>query len=126
MAASGRLPGANPLTFPGGDLVRAAPREAQVNAVVNAFLGGDVSPVMRTVLVTGKNPLLEANMKSDTAPIMAQPVTEPMMRPALPPGAPGGASQPPRPQQVFGQLPPLRGLAQVVGLALGSPEFQRR
>jgi len=28
--------------------------------------------------------------------------------------------------QGFGTLPELTGLAQVVGLALGSPEFQRR
>jgi hypothetical protein len=28
--------------------------------------------------------------------------------------------------QGFGNLPELSGLAQVVGLALGSPEFQRR
>jgi hypothetical protein len=26
----------------------------------------------------------------------------------------------------FGRLPSLQGLAQVVGLALGAPEFQRR
>ena len=129
VAASGRLPGANPLAFPGAETIRTAPREAQVNAVVNAFLGGDVSPVMRAVLVTGKNPLLEANATRDTSSIMAQPVTEPVMQPAMPPGAlgvPGGARQPPRQQQAFGQLPPLKGLAQVVGLALESPEFQRR
>ena len=130
VAASGRLPGANPLAFPGAETIRTAPREAQVNAVVNAFLGGDVSPVMRAVLVTGKNPLLEANATRDTSSIMAPPFTEPMMPPimpsAMPPGAPPGARQPPRQQQAFGQLPPLNGLAQVVGLALGSPEFQRR
>ena len=126
VAASGRLPGANPLTFPGGDVVRTAPREAQVNAVVNAFLGGDVSPVMRAVLVTGKNPLLDSPAARDTTSIMTQPITEPMMPPAMASGAPPGARQPPRAQQAFGQLPPLKGLAQVVGLALGSPEFQRR
>jgi uncharacterized protein (DUF1800 family) len=132
VAASGMLPGANPLAFAGAETVRTAPREAQVNAVVNAYLGGDVSPVMRAVLVTGKNPLLEANAARDTSSIMAQPVTEPMTQPAMmpgapgTPGAPGGARQPRPPQQAVGQLPPLKGLAQVVGLALGSPEFQRR
>ena len=34
---------------------------------------------------------------------------------------PGRAQAP-----VVGQLPPLSGLAQIVGLALGAPEFQRR
>ncbi|MDQ8154299.1 MAG: DUF1800 domain-containing protein [Gemmatimonadota bacterium] len=86
--AAGRLPGANPMAVPGVEMLRQAPREQQVDAVVDAFLGGDVSSVTRSVLITGHHPLL------DTAT-------------AAPAGAP-------------------RGLAQVVGLALGSPEFQRR
>jgi hypothetical protein len=28
--------------------------------------------------------------------------------------------------RAFSNLPPLEGIAQIVGLALGSPEFQRR
>jgi hypothetical protein len=31
-----------------------------------------------------------------------------------------------RRNRVIGNLPPLNGLQQIVGLALGSPEFQRR
>jgi len=78
-----------------------------VDAVVQAFLGGDVSSVTRSVLLTGRNPLLDA------AP-SGEPPTP--MRPAPQP-APARANTP---------APALRGLAQVVGLALGSPEFQRR
>jgi uncharacterized protein (DUF1800 family) len=89
MLAAGRLPGANPLSFPGAEALRTSGTEQQVDAVTAAFLGGDVSVVTRSVMVTGRNPLLESS------------------------GAP--------PKQ-----PPLPGLAQVVGLALGSPEFQRR
>ncbi|MHB1310831.1 MAG: DUF1800 domain-containing protein [Gemmatimonadaceae bacterium] len=127
LAASGRLPGANPLTIPGVESVRTAPRETQVDAVVTAFLGGDVSPVMRSVLVTGKNPLLEANAARDTSSmLMAEPMTEPLMQPMAPRGAQAERRVAPGRRQALGQLPPLQGLAQVVGLALGSPEFQRR
>lgn len=74
------------MAFPGVAMLREAPREEQVNAVVNAFLGGDVSAVTRSVLLTGRNPTLSAK----------------------------------------GSETPVRGLAQVLGLALGSSEFQRR
>ncbi len=105
--AAGRVPGVNPMAFPGVEMLRAAPRERQVDAVVQAFLGGDASSVTRAVLLTGRNPLLDA-------------------------AAPGDSSAPMRPAQAIAParanapVPQLRGLAQVVGLALGSPEFQRR
>ncbi len=142
--ASGRVPGANPMTFPGVDMLRQAPRDQQVDAVVGAFLGGDVSSVTRSVLLTGKNPLLDAAGGAPTAtppadePMMMPPATPPAnAQPAAPPanvmpGAPGALPPAMRPAQQFAQaranapLPPLRGLAQVLGLALGSPEFQRR
>ena len=125
LMAAGRVPGANPMSFPGIDAVRTAPREQQVDAVVTAFLGGDASSVTRSVLVTGKNPLLDPNVSVDpTAP----PRTEPKMVPDVPISAPSGARPPPRPGQAraIAPLPPLTGLAQLAGLALGSPEFQRR
>lgn len=107
MLAAGRVPGVNPMAFPGVEMLRQAPREQQVDAVVRAFLGGDVSSVTRSVLLTGRNPLLDAAPATDSsAP----------MRPA------------PQPVRVRANVPVAqpRGLAQVVGLALGSPEFQRR
>jgi len=66
--------------------------------VIDALLGGDVSPDTRQILLSGENPLLaraDTTMQDST-----------MMRPRG------------RPQ--------LNGLQLVVGLALGSPEFQRR
>lgn len=105
--AAGRVPGVNPRAFPGVESLRQAPREQQVDAVVQAFLGGDASSVTRSVLLTGRNPLLDAAAPADSSAAM---------RPAQM-NAPGRANAP---------VPQLRGLAQVVGLALGSPEFQRR
>jgi hypothetical protein len=69
--------------------------------------------------MSGENPLLAA--ANDTAIAMTEAEAgEPMMSDAphdngnRPLGRPNGA------------LPQLKGIAQVIGLALGSPEFQRR
>jgi hypothetical protein len=66
-----------------------ASRDAQVDGVVAALLGGSASPETREVLRSGNHPMLD------------------------------GAAAPTR-------APVLTGFAQIVGLALGSPEFQRR
>lgn len=133
--AAGRVPGANALAFPGVEQLRQAPRDQQVDAVVHAFLGGEASSVTRSVLLTGRNPLLDA--ANDSA-LRELPSPDPMMAPpAGPPtgamtGVPSAATPDMRPAQRLAQaranapVPPLRGLVQVVGLALGSPEFQRR
>jgi uncharacterized protein (DUF1800 family) len=92
LVAAGRVPGVTAAAFPRGEELRQAPREQQVDGVVSVLLGGDVSSVTRAVLVSGRNPLLEAVGDSLAT---ARPL-------------------------------PARGLAQVIGLALGSPEFQRR
>jgi uncharacterized protein (DUF1800 family) len=120
--AAGRLPGANPGAWPLPDGVRAQPRDKQVDAVVAAFLGGEVSPETRAILVAGTNPLLET-AKGDTADAQ-------MMRP--PPDTAGvsgldqGALRRAQAGRAFQNLPPLEGVPLIVGLALGSPEFQRR
>ena len=140
LVASGRVPGANATSYPGADAIRQAPREQQVDAVVAAFLGGDASSVTRAVLLTGKNPLLEAAANDS---LLTNPAPDAMLAPPRmgPPGAPpanapgGPPNGPPdmmAAQQRLAQarlnapLPQLKGLAQVLGLALGSPEFQRR
>jgi len=119
LLASGHLPGANPMTFPGVERVRQAPREQQVDEVVNAFLGGDVSPVTRAVLLTGRNPLLEAAAPGEST---AAPLTTPDATMSPPPRSGRRLAQ----ARAGVPLPQLGGLAQMVGLALGSPEFQRR
>ncbi len=87
-----RIPGADPLGFPGADSLVSASLEKQVDGVTAALLGGHVSTETREILLTGKNPLHKGEPKDDE-------------------------NQP---------IPPVQGLARLVGLAVGAPEFQRR
>ncbi|HVZ76595.1 MAG TPA: DUF1800 domain-containing protein [Gemmatimonadaceae bacterium] len=95
--ANGGVPGAPFRNWPYATTLRTASHEEQVDGVVKAILGGEVSQVTRNVLMTGENPLLK-KAQSDSA------TNAPMFTPSN--GMPG--------------------LQQVVGLALGAPEFQRR
>ena len=95
--AAGRIPGARLQRWAAYDSLRAAPAEQQVDAVVSLLLGGDVSTDTRAVLLSGEHPFIAAAAASDS----------------LVDAMPGRRSS-------------LTGLAQTVGLALGSPEFQRR
>ena len=122
LVASGRVPGA-PLRgwAPFAELARA-PRQAQVDAVIEAFLAGRASPETKEILASGNNPLM-ARATSDSVMLDADPPPDQMdaMRgrgPGLGRGRGGGGG--------FQRLPQLTGLPQVIGLALGSPEFQRR
>ena len=80
--AANRVPGASALGWNGAEALKNAPLDQQVDGVVRALLGGDVSVDTRAILTSGANPLAK--------------------------------------------FPPLKGLPQIVGLAIGSPEFQRR
>ena len=116
-AAANRIPGASIRSIPGIDSLSSASRQKQVDAVVAALLGGSASPDTRAVLMSGENPLA-ANAKDvpeETAPQPdAAETVDMQMRPrANPFGRQNAAVQ-------------LTGIAQVVGLAIGSPEFQRR
>jgi len=115
LVASGRVPGA-PLRgwAPFAELARA-PRQAQVDAVIEAFLAGRASPETREILASGNNPLM-ARATSDTVMLDAGP----------PPNQMDAGRGRGRGGAVFQRLPQLTGLPQVIGLALGSPEFQRR
>ena len=100
--AANRLPGTSINDLPGADSLKRAARGAQVDAVVQDFLGGAVSPDMRKILISGENPLASrapSAVASDSVSVGSKP-------------------GPPSPR--------LNGFAQVVGLAIGSPEFQRR
>ena len=55
--AGGRLPGASLAQWPETEQLRGASREQQVDAVVDAMLGGQVSPDTRQMLMSGENPL---------------------------------------------------------------------
>ncbi|HZJ00251.1 MAG TPA: DUF1800 domain-containing protein [Gemmatimonadaceae bacterium] len=117
-AAANRIPGANVRSIPGIDSLGTASRQKQVDAVVSVLLGGSVSPDTRAVLMSGENPLL-ANAKP----------AEDTTTQTMDAGDPGDMQLRPR-ANPFGRQngAPLQltGVAQVVGLALGSPEFQRR
>ena len=95
--ASDRVPGVRLRRWAAYDSLESAPPDAQVDAVVALLLGGDVSTDTRMVLRSGEHPFLAAAAASDS-------VVEPAR----------------------GRRADLSGIAQVVGLALGSPEFQRR
>ena len=141
-AAAGRLPGINVRRLPALDSVRAAPRDKQVDVVVSNLLNGMVSPDTRAVLVSGAHPML-ANAGKTGVPdvaaaseVVAARTAESDMTAAS--EEMGSTANPRRPNQnaggrraalegrPVGNLPQLTGLQQIVGLALGSPEFQRR
>jgi hypothetical protein len=118
--AGGRLPGGGLTRWPQVAALTAAPREEQVDGVVRAILGGEASPETWTILRSGENPLAARLTARDTlaAEAMAPPSGDPsdtaperrMRRGAGPLGAPVA----------------LEGLPQLVGIALGAPEFQRK
>jgi hypothetical protein len=99
---------------------------------VSAVLGGQSSPDTRDILLKGENPMV-ARLGGAAADTMMRapdaspaPGSDAMMSAA--PGKQGGL--PPAAQRRAGagvmQPVQLNGLAQVVGLAIGAPEFQRR
>ncbi len=126
-AAAGRLPGVSATSSSFAPEVAAAPRAQQVDAVVSALLGGSVSPDTRAILLSGDHPMISSGAVERAAAERAAPEDSEgdMMAPPQGrrrPGAAGRNAVMGRP----GQIPRLEGFAQIVGLALGSPEFQRR
>jgi len=119
--AAGRLPGASIGAWPESTRLRGASREQQVDAVIDAMLGGHVSPDTRSILLNGENPLATKLAGSvDSAAVNAVAMAE------------GDDAGPIRPMArrrtgaAFARPVQLEGLAQVIGLAIGAPEFQRR
>lgn len=114
-AAAGRIPGASARAWAGDSIARLT-RDAQIDVVVEKLLGGHASAATREILASGRNPMLErASDSTDMQP--ATDVTGDMMDDGRPLGARRAG---------FGPPPKLTGVGQLVGLALGSPEFQRR
>ena len=94
--------------------------------MISAFLGGQASPDTRDILIRGENPLAaKLADQAERAPTPMAPTAKDdddrmaAMQEARPrrPGARGAP---------LGGPIQLEGLAQVVGLAIGAPEFQRR
>jgi len=137
--AANRLPGANLRQLPGIDSLEDAPRATQVDAVVATILQGAASPQTRRILMSGEHPLA-----ASAASAAEQAAQEPAstdgadamddVSMAAPPRIKGGVKQKglqgagrgAARNPMIGPTPQLTGLAQIVGFALGSPEFQRR
>ena len=120
--AGGRVPGASLTGWQQGSKLTASPREQQVDGVITALLGGDASPDTRSIMISGTNPMLaRAPEMSDSTNAMQEDESEPMMNDGETPGRVRRRRGDP-----LGAPTDLKGFAQVVGLALGSPEFQRR
>ncbi len=119
-AAAGRLPGADIHALPALDTIGSAPRDKQVDAVVATILNGMISPDSRAVLLSGEHPMLVAGSgKGDAGSEGREAGSEGRDgEVALP------SSRSPLPRSI-GNIPQLTGVPQIVGLALGSPEFQR-
>jgi len=149
--ASGRVPGIKLSAWPLTAELAKTSRDAQVEGVIAELFGGAVSSDTRQVLLTGTNPFLQQHGGASDSLLLADDDAPTMMG-----GAAGGmagglsprerrAARAPvaqqqqaagreavRPErgatltQSIGSLPQLTGFAQIVGLALGAPEFQRR
>jgi hypothetical protein len=124
--AAGRLPNATVGHWSEAERLSSLPREAQVDAVIAAFLGGHASPDTRQILLDGENPLVARLRASADTTSMTDPTADPEMA-QMRNAAPAKNGQP-RPGMLrgLGQPVGLSGLPQVVGLAIGAPEFQRR
>ena len=115
---------------------------AKVDGVVKYMLGGQASPETRDVLMSGANPMLSPNVKGGVAnDVNGMAVADDSASMMMPGGGRRGGKQGDAKQAAggkgfprgagaqipgFGRQVNLQGLAQVVGLALGAPEFQRR
>lgn len=136
--AANRLPGANMHTLPGIDSLVNAPRTTQVDAVVATLLGGAASPDTRKILMSGEHPLAAsaatAAQGAANASVASNDATMDDASMANTPRVKGGGKLQGMPglqralarNPIAGPAPQLSGLAQMVGFALGSPEFQRR
>ena len=135
-AAAGRLPGVDIRALPALDTLRSAPRDKQVDAVVATILNGMVSPDTRAVLLSGEHPMLANGAGATTiqdmsgAGVDAGAMSDQEMNAGgnagrVRPNQNAGGKRAALQGRGFGNVPQLTGLAQIVGLALGSPEFQR-
>jgi uncharacterized protein (DUF1800 family) len=129
--AAGRVPGTSLATWSYTTTLRGMSRPAQVDGVIKSILGGQSSTETRKILLSGENPLIDklAGADSLSGSMTNDPPSDDMadMRPRQNGGIVARNGQPrPNRGSPINRPVNLEGLAQVVGLALGSPEFQRR
>jgi len=118
-AAAGRMPGASARAWAGDSIARLS-RDVQIDVVVERLLGGHASTTTREILASGHNPLLE-RIGGDSTEMQQTGITSDTAGDMIGLGRPNGVRR-----VGFGPPPKLTGVAELVGLALGSPEFQRR
>jgi hypothetical protein len=148
MLAGRGVPGTAVTGWPGYARLQGEPRPAQVEGVIEGLLGGQASAETRRILESGENPMVappssDSPAEADEVAVMGSERGVRMARRRMPArGAPptgqGSADSSLHPTQPVPdranplQRVPLRaprslvGLDQTIGLALGSPEFQRR
>jgi hypothetical protein len=130
--AAGRVPGASLANWPAAASLRGVSRQEQVDGVIKAILGGQASTETRSILLSGENPLIDKLGHADSNPMAMDDSssTDDMMAPPKARSANAVVGKNGRPRangaSVLNRPVQLEGLSQVVGLALGSPEFQRR
>jgi uncharacterized protein (DUF1800 family) len=126
--AGGAIPGARPERWPRYAELASAPRAAQVDGVIASVLGGEASVDTRRILEAGVNPLAKecagapgAGRGSPSGRAdCASPATDSVvMQDDMAPVTRRGRDPLSRPVN-------LDGLNEIIGLALGAPEFQRR
>src|SRR5690348_6173182 len=126
--AAGRVPGATVASWPYTASLQHENRTAQVDGVIKAILGGQSSPETRSILLSGENPLVQklGSAADSLGSMLEPPAADDMMterpRQAGAAVAKNGAPRPNAPSPLSRPVR-LEGLAQVVGLALGAPEF---
>lgn len=114
--ATGRVPGVRLSAWPAARELNSLPLAQQVDGVIREVLGGAASVDTRDVLLTGTNPFMEAQGTTAAPKGMSADATT---------GSTAKAGMDPD-SAPLERVPPARGLAQILGLALGAPEFQRR
>jgi len=130
--AANRIPGVSIAALPGIDTLRNAARGSQVDAVISILLSGSASPDTRAVLMKGENPLAANAPPTDSKENSMDDASNDQMTDNRRPrgngqvGVGGAGLRANQAARGFGPVPQLSGVAQIVGLALGSPEFQRR
>jgi len=123
-AAASRVPGASLDRWPDAARLRYASRAEQVDGVIASLLGGHASRETREILTTGVHPMVSQAAADSSASMLTPADTG--SDPAMGDNDPPARRRQRLAAQGFGNIPELTGLSQVVGLALGSPEFQRR
>jgi len=130
--AAGQIPDATLDNWPDYASLSKQPRAQQVDGVVKSMLGGQVSTETRQVLMSGENPMLSKSANDVNGMAILDDSSSMMTggRAGRQQGKiePGKGFPRGRGAQIpgFGRPVNLQGLPQVVGLALGAPEFQRR